>query len=187
MGVKSNNRNWGEEMDINTLLDQAKRGDEQAFFQLIAHHKYSLYRIAYAYLKNEQDALEAIQEVTFRAFKNLKKLREPKYFSTWLTRILINYCNDELKRKKRFIHNHQHERFEAGKTENNDDRIAVEYAIQKLGPKLQEVVVLKYFHDLTIDQIAHQLNRPEGTIKTWLNKALRDLRKELGNGGELHV
>src|SRR5690606_15112558 len=121
-----------------------------------------------------QDALEAIQEVTFRAYKNIKKVREPNYFSTWLTRIMINYCNDELKRKKRFINSEI--KIEPGKVENYDERLIIEQMIQKLKPKHQEVVVLKYFHDLTITQISNQLKLPEGTIKTWLNRALKDLR-----------
>ena len=93
----------GGTMDRTTMLKAAKKGNSEAFIQLLETQKGQIYRIAFAYLKNEQDALEAIQEVTFRAFKNIRKLKEPKYFSTWLTRIMINYCIDELKRKKRFL------------------------------------------------------------------------------------
>src|SRR5699024_3006731 len=92
-------------MDQTTMLKAAKKGDSEAFIQLLETQKEQIYRIAFAYLKNEQDALEAIQKVTFRAYKNIKKLKEAKYFSTWLTRIMINYCIDELKRKKRFLIN----------------------------------------------------------------------------------
>lgn len=172
-------------MDISHLLKAARKGDDDAFFQIMSVHKASLYRVAYAFLKNEGDALEAIQEVTYRAYKNIKKIREPKYFSTWITRIMINYCNDELKRKKRYVSNV--EAFEKGIIFPYDRHLEVEYAIQKLEPELQEIVVLKYFRDLTIEQITEQLQRPEGTIKTWLHKALKSLRKELGNGGETHV
>lgn len=88
-------------MDDFTLVLRAKKGDETAFYSLMMNHKEQLFKIAYSYLKNEQDALEAIQEVTFRAFKHIRKLKEPDFFSTWLIRILINHCNDELHKKKR--------------------------------------------------------------------------------------
>ena len=65
-------------------------------------HQSRLYRIAYAYLHNEDDALEVIQESTYRAYRNLKKLKQPNYFETWLIRILLNCCADERKRQGRF-------------------------------------------------------------------------------------
>lgn len=63
--------------------------------------KERLYRTAYLYLGNETSALEAVDEAVFRGLKALKKLRQPEYFDTWLTRILINECKKELKRLKR--------------------------------------------------------------------------------------
>ncbi|MFZ3579107.1 sigma-70 family RNA polymerase sigma factor [Virgibacillus sp. DJP39] len=168
------------------LLHAAKKGDSEAFLQLITSNKSQLYRVALAYLKDEQEALEAIQEVTFRSYKKIKKVREPKYFATWLTRIMINYCADELKRKKRFSPADYDVK---AKTivEENDSRITMEAAIQVLEPKLQEIIILKYFQDMTIEQIATSLEQPTGTIKTWLNKALRRLRKELAKEGGFYV
>ena len=173
-------------MDGIVLLKAAKKGDSEAFFQLFSKHKEKLYRIALSYLKNEQEALEAIQEVTFRSFKNIKKVREPKYFSTWITRIMMNYCIDELKRRKRFIPG-ETDLLTESITEENDNRIGMESAIQTLEPNLQEVIILKYFQDFTIDQIAEQLDRPVGTIKTWLNRALQLLRKQITREGGYHV
>lgn len=60
-----------------------------------------LYRAAYLYLGSKADALEAVDEAVYQAFRNLKKLREPQFFETWLTRILINQCNKELRRRRR--------------------------------------------------------------------------------------
>ncbi|MCU9615037.1 sigma-70 family RNA polymerase sigma factor [Caldibacillus lycopersici] len=170
---------------VEQLLKEAQKGDQEAFFQLLTVHKEQLYRVAYAYLKNEADSLEAIQEVTYRAYKNIKKVKEPKYFSTWLTRIMMNYCNDEWKRRKRLSGKEPTELLLAHVKEN-DARLSIEAAIQTLDPKLQEVIVLKYFQDMTIEQIAYVLKRPSGTVKTWLNKALRMLRKQLEEGGEFH-
>src|SRR5690625_4427453 len=66
-------------------------------------YKVDLYKTAISFLKNEEKALEAIQEVTYRAYKNLKNIRQKQYFKTWLIRIMINYCNDELKKDHRVV------------------------------------------------------------------------------------
>jgi RNA polymerase sigma-70 factor (ECF subfamily) len=178
--------NWGGIMDLATILRAAKKGDNEAFIQLFKTQKEQLYRIAFAYFKNEQDALEAVQEVTFRAYKNIKRLKEPKYFSTWLTRIMINYCIDELKRKNRFLLSNS--KAQTGSVlEEKDKHIGIETAIQMLEPKFQEIIVLKYFQDMTIEQIADHLSRPSGTIKTWLSKALQELRKHITKEDGFHV
>ena len=176
----------GGTMDRTTMLKAAKKGNSEAFIQLLETQKGQIYRIAFAYLKNEQDALEAIQEVTFRAFKNIRKLKEPKYFSTWLTRIMINYCIDELNRKKRFLISDS--KAQTGSfLEEKDKIIGVETAIKALEPKFQEIIILKYFQDMTIEQIADRLGRPSGTIKTWLAKALQELRKQITKEDGFHV
>lgn len=165
-------------MDDFTLVLRTKKGDETAFYSLMMNHKEQLFKIAYSYLKNEQDALEAIQEVTFRAFKHIRKLKEPDFFSTWLIRILINHCNDELHKKKR-LEMKADFREELAFTVDNLSRIEMEEALDTLDEKYRQIIILKYFHDLKIKDIAALLECPEGTIKTWLNKALKELRKYL--------
>lgn len=178
--------NRGGKMDQSAMLKNAQKGDHIAFVQLFAVQKEQMYRIAFAYFKNEQDALEAMQEVTFRAYKNIKKIKEPKYFSTWLTRIMINYCIDELKRKKRFLLSNS-KALTGSMIEEKDNLINVEAAIKVLKPKFQEIIILKYFQDMTIEQIATYLGRPSGTIKTWLSKALQELRKQITREDGYHV
>lgn len=166
-------------------IDSVKKavdGDDEAFYCLVSGYKEQLYRIAFSYLKSQEDALEAIQETTFRAYKNLYKLKNPQYFKTWLIRILINYCINEIKRREKVVGitkpiNH---RVEDDKT----DRLTVESAVQKLKDKHREVILLKYFEDLTISEIANVMDHPEGTIKTWLNRGLASLRLLLNKEGE---
>jgi RNA polymerase sigma-70 factor (TIGR02954 family) len=170
----------------NVLVDKARKGDEHALYSLILAHKEQLYKIAYSYLKNEQDSLEAIQEVTFRAFKSIRKLKESSYFSTWLIRIMMNYCNDELRKRKRTI--------PSGDVAHdvpfveNQHRFELEEAIDALDATSKQVLTLKYFQDFKIKEIADILECPEGTVKTWLNKALKKLRYQLdGKGGMKRV
>ena len=65
--------------------------------------KARLYRAAYLYLGSEADALEAVDEAVYQALRGLKKLRQPELFETWITRILINECHRELRRRKRIL------------------------------------------------------------------------------------
>ena len=164
-------------MEVEQLVIKAKKGDDEAFYKLMLNHKEKLYRIALSYLKNEVDAVEAIQETTYRAYKQLKKLKEPKFFSTWLIKILINFCIDEQKHKQKQIVQLQKE--EVINEVEPSSKIELERVITKLQPHFQHVVILKYFHDLTVPEIAKVLEKPEGTIKTWLHKALLEMKNRM--------
>ena len=74
---------------------------KQMYESWMVEHGQRFYRMAYSYMKNEQDALEVISEATYKGLKNLHRLREPDFFVTWMTRIIINTAVDELRRKKR--------------------------------------------------------------------------------------
>ncbi|KIL36604.1 hypothetical protein SD71_06160 [Cohnella kolymensis] len=169
-------------MTIEQLVLAAQQGDDEAFFQLVSAEKERLYRIAFAYLKNESDALEAIQEITCRAYVKLRKIKEPRYFATWLIRILIHYCIDEQKRKRKVVILTE---FPERKADSppSDDKLSLEGAIDRLAPHYRHIIILKYYQDMTLTEIARLLEKPEGTVKTWLNKALKQLRTHIGPEG----
>ncbi|ODA42361.1 sigma-70 family RNA polymerase sigma factor [Desulfosporosinus sp. BG] len=173
-------------MDTQTV-DAAIKGDSEAFYELMNLHKTQLYRIAFRYLQSEQDALEAIQETTFRAYRSVKRLKEAEYFQTWLIRILINTCHDELKHQRvqtslRGVNPNGSTVFDdSAEPGGNADlqRLDILSALDRLEVKHRQVIELKYFEDLTIREIAIALERPEGTIKTWLNHSYKQLREHL--------
>ncbi len=176
-------------MDNESLVIAARRGDDEAFYSLITQHKDKMYRIAYTYMKNETDALEAVQETTCRAYTQIRRLKEPGYFGSWLIRILMNYCTDEVKRRaRRDGSRHAPDLISESRSASGEsewlDRIRLETAVDQLEAHHQKVIQLKYYHDLTITEIARTLQKPEGTIKTWLHKALGGLRQRLGKDGE---
>lgn len=167
------------------LAMRARSGDDEAFLALMANARDSMLRISLAYLRSEDAALEAIQETTCRAYAKLRKLREPAYFRTWLIRILMNVCADEHKRQRRQRPSSaMPERIASGGDPGEDWMI--EDAIAGLPPKLRQIVILKYVEDMTLSDIASWLGRPEGTVKTWLNKALTELRRQAGKEGTSH-
>ncbi|WP_419393490.1 sigma-70 family RNA polymerase sigma factor [Cytobacillus praedii] len=173
-------------MSFEEVVQKAIRGDDQSFLAAIQTVKIDLYKTALAYLRKEEDALEALQEVTFRAYKGLKGLKEPCYFKTWIIRIMINYCNDTLKKQRRIILND--DLLDAEGAAEDHSLLEIEEAMQRLDERSREIITLKYFHDLKIKDIAKTLDCPEGTVKTWLFKALKSLRENLDEkGGVSHV
>jgi RNA polymerase sigma factor (sigma-70 family) len=169
-------------------IDLAKRAikrDEEAFLEIIHLNKETLYRTAFAFLKNEHDAIEAVQEVTVRAYKKIHTVREPKYLKTWLVRIMMNYCQDQIRTRKRFTST---ETLHELGTNPNFTYLEIEEAVASLTDAEQRLIHLMYFQDIKIKEIAVIEKIPEGTVKSRLHKTLRSLRNFLSEkGGVDHV
>ena len=136
-----------------------------------------LYRAAYLYLGSEADALEAVDEAVYQALRNLKKLRQSEYFETWLTRILINECHKELRRRKRFA---PEEAMADAAAPEEFDHLPLKEAIARLPEELRSVIILRYFAGFTQAETAQSLDIPQGTAATRQRRALELLRLELG-------
>ncbi|WP_245976837.1 sigma-70 family RNA polymerase sigma factor [Oceanobacillus arenosus] len=167
---------------MNEDARKAIAGDDDAFLRLIQTYKIDLYKTAIAYLRDQEDAIEALQEVTYRAYKSIHRVKESAYMKTWHIRIMINYCNDQLKRKKRIIMNDEIIGIQ-GVSENHTE-MELKDAMQDLDERSRQILTMKYFHELKIKEIAMVLGCPEATVKTWPNKALKELRKRQDEGGE---
>ncbi|ALS80346.1 sigma-70 family RNA polymerase sigma factor [Planococcus sp. ANT_H30] len=172
-------------MDEINVARKAIQGEEEAFIALMHMHKEALLRTALAFLKNEHAALEALQETTYRAFKKIHTLKEPAYAKTWLIRIMINYCQDQLKRGKRFVLSEKNLDLPVL---DNLAQIELQEALSTLSPTEQQLIYMKYFQDVKIKDIAAIEKIPEGTVKSRLHKTLRTLRRYLEDKGEIdHV
>lgn len=167
-----------EEMEISAT-------DEEIFYEQMAGQKRKLYSIAYSYLRNEADSLEVLQEATCRAWIKRKSLKDPGRFVPWLTRILINCCNDELKRRKKAAVTEAVRSDEGMMEMKSDRRLDMEQALDGVKPKYRQVLVLKYYKDMTLTEIAEVLDKPEGTVKTWLSKGLKQLRDKMKRKGDV--
>lgn len=174
---------WGEILSEKKLANKAIKGDADAFLELMHIYQEALYRTAFSYLKNEVDALEAVQEVTYRAYRSIKTVKEPAYFKTWLIRIMMNYCQDVIQKSKREV---LEEKILSMQGVSEDFTfLEVEEALLNLSDYDRELLHLKYFEDVKIKDIAVMWNTPEGTIKTRLHKALRALRAGFEEKGEM--
>ena len=134
-----------------------------------------VYKTAILYLGSEALALDAVDEAVYKGLCNHWKLRQPEFFTTWMTRILINECHNELRRQKRFqpLESIPEEAIE------DYDALPLKEAIHKLPKELKEVVILRYFTGYTLAETAKTLNIPQGTAATRQRKALQLLKLEL--------
>lgn len=165
------------------MAKKAIKGNDDAFLSLMLAHKEALFRTALAYLKNEGDALEAVQEVTFRAYEKIHTLRKPKYAKTWLIRIMMNYCRDVLHKQKRFVFNEE-TLLQYGISEDYT-YLEVEEALAQLAEEQRELIYMRYLHEIKIKDIAEMTATPESTVKTRLYKALKSLRSYFDEKGEI--
>ena len=140
-----------------------------------------LYRTAYLYLGSEADALEAVDEAVYQALRALKKLREPAFFETWLTRIVLNECHRELRRRRRLV---GEESLPEGAGPDAYDALPLKEAIRRLPEELRAVIILRFFTGYTQAETAAALDIPQGTAATRQRRALELLRLELGEEGD---
>ena len=141
--------------------------------------RHRLYRTAYLYLGSEADALEAVDEGVYQALRALKKLRQPEVFETWLTRIVLNECHRELRRRKRFSQTAEEPLPESAGPDVYD-ALPLKEAVRCLPEKLRTVVILRYFAGYSLEETAASLGIPRGTVSDRQRRALRLLRLELG-------
>lgn len=143
-----------------------------------------LCREAYIRCKYEEDVKEIVQETIYKAYRNIRSLKEPQYFKTWLSRILINVVNDYLRNKG--MVDLELDETSYVKEVVIEDKIEIKIdlynAIDELEDKYKDAVILRYIDDLKIEDISKILDRPVNTIKTHLRKALKDMKKMLKEG-----
>lgn len=166
------------------LVKRATKGDRQAFEKLMDIYFDRLCKEAYIRCKYEEDVKEIVQETIYKAYRNIRSLKEPQYFKTWLSRILINVANDYLRNKG--MVDLELDETSYVKEVVIEDKIEIKIdlynAIDELEDKYKDAVILRYIDDLKIEDISKILDRPVNTIKTHLRKALKDMKKMLKEG-----
>ncbi|CEI73242.1 sigma-70 family RNA polymerase sigma factor [Romboutsia hominis] len=171
-------------MDEVILAEKAIKGDKEAFEKLINIYSKRLYKEIYIRCKYEEDAKEIFQETVYKAYKNIQKLKEPKYFKTWISKILINTTNDYL-RKNGMIdlgHNENSYTKEVLIDDKIETKIDLYNAIDELEDKYKDAIILRYIEDLKVEEISNILDRLINTIKTHLRKAIKDMKSILKEG-----
>lgn len=150
--------------------------DEAAVFaERVRACRNRLFTVAHAMLRSEQDAMDAVQEAVTRGWAKRRALREEGYFSTWITRILINVCKDMLRRRRPTVELYDM----PGPMPHSDEIMDIRRAMAALDDKTRLCASLFYYEDMTIQTIALTLRVSEGTVKSRLHRARAQLRKAL--------
>ena len=153
----------------------AIEGDKEAFSILIKENLKSLYTVAKGILNSEYDIEDAIQNTILKSYEKIEYLKNEEFFKTWLTRILINECNNIIRKNKTEYINPMLERYKY----KNLDLIK---AINSLSFDLRITMWLFYFNDMTIEEISATLKVPKGTVKSRLNRGREKIYNIMSEG-----
>ena len=183
------------------IIKKCKKGDRDAFDELVKMYQNKVVNIAYGMLSDSDDALDAAQEVFIKVYRGLDSFQEKSSFSTWIYRICANVCNDSLRKRQRRGITVSIENDDDGDNniseipsdtptpeENvmmNERQRAVREAINNLSDEYREIIVYSDINQLSYDEISKVLKCPVGTIKSRLNRARNALRKILSEKREL--
>lgn len=180
---------------INQKIKQVKKGDQEAFEDVVAFYQHKVYQICYRMLGNVHEAEDIAQEAFIRAFINIDSYDEQRKFSTWLYRIATNLAIDRLRKKKPDYYLDAEVKGTEGLTmysqlaaeqalpEEEVESLELQSYIQKeimaLPPKYRSVIALRYLDEMPLSEISEILDIPIGTVKTRIHRGREALRKRL--------
>ncbi len=147
----------------------------------VIRHKENFYRLAFSYVKNADDALDVVQESIYKAISSKDSLKNPDYIKTWFYRIVVNTSLDLIRKQKKLVIVDEEilSNYDSGEFDNYQN-IDLLRALDSLPEKYRNVIVLRYFEDLKIEEVAEILNENVSTVKTHLYKSLKMLRVKIG-------
>ena len=180
-------------MTDDEAIRRCQDGDREAFRHLVERYKNPLYGTAYLMTGNAAHAEEHVQEALLSAWRGIRTFRRGRPAKPWLMRILVNTVISHQRRRQLTVVPIDESLLpgatpgphaEAEAAENRD---AVRAALARLSPEHRQVVVLRYFAELTVPQVARSTGVREGTVKSRLHRALRQMRELLEQSGVMEV
>lgn len=182
---------------IKERINQVRKGDQNAFGEIVELYKDKVYQICFRMMGNRQEAEDLAQEAFVRAFVNIHSFNIQMKFSTWLFRIATNLCIDRLRKKKPDYHldaevagtdglnMYSQIASDVARPEDEVESLELQETIQeeisKLPEKYRSVIVLKYIEELSLKEISEILDLPIGTVKTRIHRGREALRKQLSH------
>jgi len=179
-------------LEDSALVQRAQQGDHAAFAQLVEQYQTPVYHLAYRMLGNPNDAEDAAQETFLRAYTQLKSFRREEKFATWLLSIDAHYCIDRLRRRRKFQWlSLEDERLDQALPSDapmpedelfrHEDERAVVQLLEQLAPPSRLAVVLRYWYDQSIEEIARTTGDSVGAVKVKLHRARHALARAWTN------
>ncbi len=185
---------WGvTAVDENKLVNKAVKGDNSAFEALMEKHMGIIYNIALRMAANQDDAEDMTQEIMIKIFRSLGSFKGNSKFSTWIYRVAVNTCLDELKKKKNKKHLSLDAEISGDDGENqieikddspspeklaeqNELRDMVAAAVKLLSDEHRAVIVLRDIRGMSYSEIAGILGCSDGTVKSRISRARAQLK-----------
>ncbi|MDD3218632.1 MAG: sigma-70 family RNA polymerase sigma factor [Lachnospiraceae bacterium] len=158
------------------LVRKAKRGDSDAFCRLIDLHKQSMYKVAKAYLKNEEDVADVMSETVLVCFEKLQTLQKNRYFKTWMIRILINKCKDAM--HKRSLVTYTDILPEIPVYEEDYENAEWSHLLAPLDEKYRTILLLYYLEGFSVKDISQILDMKDSTVKSRLQRGRQKVAQE---------
>lgn len=160
---------------------EAPSAVETALIGIIETHQAQLYRIAFSYVRSEQDALEVVQEAVYKAIVSQNQIKDISILKTWLIRIVINCAIDMSKKNSKWTAldetalTKQHDEGAA----SSEEKLDLQEALEKLEEPEKSLIQLRFFEDLPLNEIAVIMQLPLSTVKSQLYRSLKRLKVEL--------
>jgi len=187
------NPDWATEGQESAWVTASRQGDSLAFNRLVLKWEKSIYNLTLRMLRDPDEAAEAAQEVFMSAYRNIKRFRHDARFSTWLYRIAVNHCISRLRKRPPGVHysldDHapdEPERYSLPVGKSHEEELLreetqnrVRSALLGLAPEQRAVVELKFFQELTFEEISQIMQAPLSTVKSRLYSGLDTLKVKL--------
>jgi RNA polymerase sigma-70 factor, ECF subfamily len=172
------------------LIQRYLAGDVSAFDELMQAHQDRVFSVCLRMLRHREAALDATQETFLTVFRKADRYKAEAAFSTWLYRVAVNTCYDQLRRAKRKDADRLPEYLDPPDPAAGDDfesvevRPDIESALQRIAPEFRAAVVLVDLEGLSLETTAEMLGVPVGTVKSRVFRGRRQLAEQLGNLSE---
>lgn len=164
------------------VFKKAQKGDAESFYKLLDPIKEKLYRVAFIYFKNENDAMDALQDSIVKGIKAIDTCKNAKTFNAWMSSIVVNTCKNNYNKAKKVtpidINDFKNEF-------TYEDKDITDYtdlydALDKISENEKDLIVKRYLEDMTIKDISRSKDLPQGTVKSGISRTLKKLKVILG-------
>ena len=168
------------------LIKEAKAGNPDAFTRLMKSQMQNMYKTAGAILINDEDIADAVSETILACWENMHSLKEDRFFKTWMTRILVNKCNDIIRKKQYYL---DYDMPEEPYNDTGFENAEWKEALSTISEKYRLVMVLYYIEGFSTGDISGILDIPEGTVRSRLARGREQLAgaygiREIKKGGQ---
>jgi len=168
------------------LIDAAKHGDQDAFAAIATDAADRLYAVAFRILRDPELARDAVQQALMHAWRDLRGLRDPERLDPWLYRLVVRACYAEVRHRRRTIGVTTLAVIRSVREQplaQVDDHDQLDRGFRRLSPEQRTVVVLHYYLDLPLTEVAGIMGIPDGTVRSRLHYAMAGLRAALEADG----